>query len=76
VLLTATGAAGAVIYVAWALLDGAWVRRRAAAAIPVDGDAQRPEGAREAAVPVGDLRDGGQAATSGRRSLHGAAVSS
>lgn len=27
VLLTATGAAGAVLYVVWAALDGAWVRR-------------------------------------------------
>ena len=32
VLLTATGALGAVVYVAWAALDAAWVRRQPAAA--------------------------------------------
>jgi hypothetical protein len=31
VLLTATGTVGAVLYVTWAALDAAWVRRRAAA---------------------------------------------
>jgi uncharacterized membrane protein YbhN (UPF0104 family) len=59
VLLTATGAAGAVIYVAWAVLDGAWVRRRAAAPIPADGSVERSGRAREAAIPVGSSRDDG-----------------
>ncbi len=43
VLLTATGAAGAVLYVAWALLDGVWARRRARASGPDRGADGHPD---------------------------------
>ena len=55
VLLTATGAAGAVLYVVWALIDGAWTRRRTLAPIRRD---ERSEASAVAAAGSEDLRDG------------------
>ncbi len=62
VLLTATGAAGAVLYVLWALLDGAWARWRADAPAGVHGGDERLEGARAAAGRVEDPRVGAESA--------------
>jgi hypothetical protein len=42
VLLTATGAAGAVLYVAWAALDAAWARGRAVPLVTAEGAEAEP----------------------------------